>query len=329
MAKVMEVTRVDISKFRLKIFTMGGNGVGESYLILFMDESKVVYSILIDSLVTTIDGKDVILPMKFIEHYEIKKLDCIIWTHPHDDHSMGLDTIIGKYYGKQTKGFLPKFVYGNQNDVISITDVCQRVRKKMTSQFRKNQLIAIDCAENEPRFLIRNVFEDRFTQVQKEMTVCFLTPIGYPFDQKIANDAKYSQSMLNSLSLSLVLNFDGYCFYFGGDCPGAKIKQSCTSEIAKSKWTTIPHHGSSSSKQLRKILNKEIHCATCTTFLSQPLPEDEVLKLYKIPETIHLDVTQKTKEDEFTYGVIEYDYDFATMPNAKLTIHRYGNAYKY
>lgn len=333
MAKMNESISVDIAKLHLRIFTIGGKAVGESYLILFMEEETVVYSILIDSLVTTIDGCKVNIPLKFIQHYEIAKLDCIVWTHPHDDHSEGLDEIVNIYYGKKTWGFLPKYVYGNKHDIIPITDTCKKVRKMMTTKFKKNRLVSIDCAENESRLLIHREFADRNSEIIKELNIKFLTPIGYPFDQRMAQDKQYTTTMLNSLSLSLVIDFDEYRFYFGGDTPGTKIKQSCVEEIKNSKWTTIPHHGSSSSKQLRTLLPQKIDCATCTTYLSQPLPEVDVLKLYKttniIDHNVHVDVTQKTMDDTFAYGIIEYDYDFSSMPNAKLTINRYGNAYNY
>lgn len=83
-----------LDKVHVRIFTMGGNGIGESFLILFQQDESVLYSILIDSFSTIVKGKDTILPQRFIEHYGIEKLDCIIWSHPHDDHSYGLDTII-------------------------------------------------------------------------------------------------------------------------------------------------------------------------------------------------------------------------------------------
>ena len=64
----------------------------------------------------------------------------------------------------------------------------------------------------------------------------------------MAENIPYSQSQLNLLSASMILTVDGYGFYFGGDTPGSKIKQSDTQMINSSRWTTIPHHGSSTSK---------------------------------------------------------------------------------
>lgn len=87
-----------------------------------------------------------------------------------------------------------------------------------------------------------------------------------------------------------------------------KIKQSDTQMINSSRWTTIPHHGSSTSKELRMILKRNIDCASCTTYLNQPLPRTEVLDLYKTPEGCRVHVTQKDKQSIFfLYGVIEYD----------------------
>ena len=99
--------------------------------------------------------------------------------------------------------------------------------------------------------------------------------------------------------------------------------------INSSRWTTIPHHGSNTSKELRMILKRNIDCASCTTYLSQPLPRTEVLDLYKTPEGCWVHVTQRISNLFFSYGVIECDYMFSAVPNAKLTIRRYGKAYEY
>lgn len=162
----------------------------------------------------------------------------------------------------------------------------------------------------------------------KNLTLHFLTPIGSPLNQRMAENIPYSQSQLNLLSISMVLTVDGYRFYFGSNTPGSKIKQSATQMINSSRWTTIPHHGSNTSKELRMILKRNIDCASCTTYLSQPLPRTEVLDLYKTPEECRGHATQKAKQSIFSYGVIEYDYMFSAVPNAKLTIRRYGNAYE-
>lgn len=318
-----------LDKVHVRIFTMGGNGIGESFLILFQQDESVLYSILIDSFSTIVKGKDTILPQRFIEHYGIGKLDCIIWSHPHDDHSYGLDTIIEKYHGKKTIGFIPQYVYGNNRDLIPISPTCVKVRKTFKSKFRKNSLIAIDCAAGESRLLIKGEIKDVSREESKNFTLHFLTPIGSPLNQRMAENIPYSQSQLNLLSISMILTVDGYRFYFGGDTPGSIIKQSDTQMINSSRWTTIPHHGSNTSKELRMILKRNIDCASCTTYLSQPLPRTEVLDLYKTPEECRVHVTQKDKQSIFSYGVIEYDYMFSAVPNAKLTIRRYGNAYEY
>lgn len=318
-----------LDRVHVRIFTMGGDGIGESFLIIFQQDEKVLYSILIDSFSTKIKGKDVILPQCFIDHYNIQKLDCIIWSHPHDDHSEGLDAIIEKYYGKNTIGFIPQYVYGNKRDILPISSTCVKVRKRFGKKFRKNSLIAVDCAAGESRLLIEGEIKDMNREESKRFTLHFLTPIGYLLNQRMSDDNPYSQSQLNQLSISMVLTIDGYRFYFGGDTPGTKIKQSDVQMIKSSRWTTIPHHGSDTGKDLRMILRRDIDCASCTTYLSRSLPSTDVLNLYINPEGCRVHVTQKDKQSMYTYGVIEYNYDFNAIPNAKLTIKKYGNAYEY
>lgn len=329
MAITKEPIRVDLTNLHLHIFTMGGDGLGESFLVIIKEGKRICFSMLIDSCVTKVDEQTVNLPLRFIDHYGVKKLDCIIWTHPHDDHSLGLDTIVRQCYGKNTIGFIPQYFFGNERDIVPITAVCRNVRKTFTSVFRKKHLVPVDCASGESRLLVQRIFMDANTEEIKALNIKFCTPIGPIMQERMSQDKPYSQSQLNELSLSLVMEFADYCFFFGGDAPGTKIKMANDEDISRCKWTTIPHHGSKSSRQLRSILRRDIDCATCTTYLSQPLPEKEILELYNHPDSVHVDVTQKERASAFFYGVIEYDYDFASLPNAKLQVKRYGNAYRY
>ena len=327
------IIELNLSSLHLRVIAMGGNGFGESFLVLFQENENVIYSIVIDDFITTIDGENVNLSKKFIEYLGIKKVDCIIWTHPHDDHSIGLANIIDTYYGKNTIGIIPKYIYGNKYDIVSISESCKTVRKMFSKKFRtkggKSNLITIDCARNEARSLIKRTFKDYNTGNTKDFELLFLTPIGQTLDKYMEDEIMLSKSRLNELSISFVLNFDEYCFYFGGDTPDSLINLSCNEVIEKCKWTTIPHHGSKTSIQLRSILKKNFDCAFCSTYFKNSLPSDEVLKAYKNIETNHIDVTQKTMPDTHSYGVVEYDYDFNSIPKSKLIIKRYGNAYKY
>ena len=327
------IIELNMSSLHLRILAMGGKGFGESFLVLFHNNEKVIYSIVIDDFTTTIEGDKVNLSKKFIDYWGIKKIDCIIWTHPHDDHSIGLADIIESYYGKNTIGIIPKYIYGNNNDIVSISDNCKAVRKMFSKKFRTkggtSNLITIDCARNEARTLIKRTFKDYNTGTTKDFELLFLTPIGQVLDRYMEDEKLLAKSNLNVLSISFVLNFDGYCFYFGGDTPGSIINLSCNEVIKKCKWTTIPHHGSKGSIELRTILKKNFDCAFCSTFVNKSLPKEEVLKAYMNIDTNRVDVTQKNISDKHSYGIVEYDYDFNSIPKSKLIIKKYGNAYKF
>ena len=133
--------------------------------------------------------------------------------------------------------------------------------------------------------------------------------------------------MLNELSLTLVLDIDGYRFYFGGDAPDKMILKSNNDDLLKCRWIKIPHHASYSSQGVIPVLNNHVDSAVATAFLSEGLPRLKVLDKYT-ERSDHIFVTQKSPDDVNPYGVIEYEYKFAG-PSVELQIRYFGNAYKY
>lgn len=328
MAKVKNNKRyVSFNNLKVRLFVLGGNGSGESIAVIFCDGDIVVFSMVIDSCMTNFEGESIILPEKVLQRYGVKKLDCIVWTHPHDDHSEGMGELIAEYYGKKTIGVLPKQLYNENNSVVEMSGLCKRVLNIFNKKFSKKNLKSMDCQESEARPLLKIPFFDVETDMKKEIELFCLTPIDYYLDDKLRNGKKYSSSLLNDLSLSMVLCFDSYCFYFGGDAPDKTILKSNREYLKNSRWIKIPHHSSETAIEMISLTNKQIDSAASTTFFTNQLPKVEVLNKY-VDRTENVYVTQQNMPEAFTYGMIEYEYKFGG-PIIELKIKRYGNAYKY
>lgn len=319
---------VSLKSLSVHLFVIGGCGIGESIVVLLESESNIVFSMIIDCCTATIEGNMVILPLKLLQKFQVAKLDCIAWTHPHDDHSQGMDEIIRKYYGKKSLGVLPKQLYGNARNIVKLSECCNKVLKSFNHTFKRNNLKSMDCQDNEVRTLLEMTLTDYETGEEKQLFLNCLSPLAEKLDDKIRNEQLLTNSQLNELSLTFTLVLDNYRFYFGGDAPDYVIRRTNSRELKQSRWVKIPHHGSRSSKSLMEKLNRQIDSAACTTYISQGLPNNDVLNEYN-KKTDRLYITHQNDDNNaHSFGIIEYEYNFEGA-EITLNIKRYGNAYKY
>ena len=122
--------KLDFNEFSLLIYVVGGQGgIGEGILILFLKGNEVLKTISIDSCQAVFKGHVCNLLDNLLKHFNVKKIDCFVWTHPHNDHSEGLDVLIESYYRKGSIGVIPKQIYGNDNDIVKMSSLSQRVLK--------------------------------------------------------------------------------------------------------------------------------------------------------------------------------------------------------
>lgn len=309
------------------VFVMGGCGMGESIVVILKSDGCIVFSMVIDSCTATIGDELVILPLKLLQRFQVAKLDCFVWTHPHDDHSQGMDEIIRRYYGKKSIGVIPKHLYGEGRNIVKLSECCKKVLNSFNRTFNRRNLKSMDCQEKEVRQLLGITLADIETGKEKRLVLNCLSPMADKLDEKIRNGQFLANSQLNELSLTLTLVLDNYSFYFSGDATDSIIKQSNGLALEQSRWVKIPHHGSRSSEVLTEKINRELDSAACTAFLSHGLPDENVLDEYN-RRTENLYITQKMGDHVCEFGMIEYEYHFEGA-EITLNIRRYGNAYKY
>lgn len=328
MAILENTYKFDFNDFSIHIYIVGGrNGDGEGILVLFMDRDKVIRSISMDCCKANVSGVECNLLNSLLDHYKVKKIDCFVWTHPHDDHSNGLDELIEKYHRKNSIAVIPKQRYGTDNDIVNIKPMSKKVLKKFISRFKKKKLRSIDCQCQEKRCVYSFYLEDTISGEIKSIKLYCLTPMDFLLDDKIRSSKKLSDSLLNDISLSLILDVDGYCYFFGGDAPDKTLKEVDMDYLYGCKWIKIPHHGSKTSKKIVQYFNKNVDSAVTASFLTCQLPSKTVLDKYQdITKQVY--ITQKAKNDVCDFGMVRYIYSFRNL-GVQVNITRYGNAYKY
>ncbi len=302
-----------ISDLRLKIFVIGYGCYGESTVLLLSNGDVVNYSVVIDSYQYKKDNKFPYInkAIDLLRKHHVKHLDLLCWTHPHDDHSKGLVSILNSFCDEDTDVLYPMYVENNASDIVQLNLVSKETVNRILEINRDGLVTANPIGvkggryNNVDEFDIVNPYDE---EEIRHVRVDVLTPISSKLT-KYVNNAQCTDP--NELSITMILDIDGYGFYFGGDTTNEHIDDSNKSKMGKCRFVKIPHHSSSTANHLLHYLPVDQLDAVCTTVFNwgkSKLPEPTVIKEY-----------QKYFEDVYTtnkdlrrvdYGIIEYEYDF-------------------
>lgn len=243
----------------LDVYHIGYSKQGESIIILLYTLNEIIYSIVIDSYEENSNITDRILSKRLGQH----KINLLIWTHPHEDHSKGLIDILREYSSEKTiivtaDVFDPSMEFDrySQENVKFIYN--QYIyRKKMSSKRRiKSQVTCgdkLDCV----KFIGGSVLE--------YMEIQCIAPISYisqyyrmqkqPDYNNIGIGCIVKIKIKNSVSDRRDINL-----LFGGDMNNltlGALKEDEEINIPENfNYIKIPHHGSWNSILLLDMLKE-------------------------------------------------------------------------
>ena len=150
----------------------------------------------------------------------------LCWTHPHDDHSRGITTILKKFCDEDTTVLYPLYVEDNTADIVKLKQVSKNTVDKILEINRSGLVRACPIGvieekyNNVDEFEIINTFDDEDV---RKVRIDVITPISHLLttyvNNKICDDP-------NELSITLILDIDDYGFYFGGDTTNDHIDAS-------------------------------------------------------------------------------------------------------
>lgn len=316
------------SNFIVRIFVVGYKNKGESNVILFFDQDKVVFSAIVDCY----KMNDKNLTIEILKKYGVKKLDFACWTHPHDDHSPGFDDVVLAYSGPQTIVYHPGFRFENFDPQILKSECtsANNVYSNLASLNRKKPYKGslLQCIDTIPNH--RNSYDYILVDKddnKKEVVFGFLTPFKQFVCQYGYLKCKQKLSNVNDLSISFVMSVDKYDFFFGGDTElknAAMISEKCVSNM---RWVKVPHHCSDGAEIIANRLDDEqFDCAASTVF-SPKLPLSTIQDIYKSKGRLFM--TQLNSNPSLKdYGIVQFDYRFG-KDKIKISTTLYDNAYEY
>lgn len=293
----------DCSALELRIHVLGYFPKGESILIILWNNynKTVCQSILVDSFEMFNKNNFEYL----FNEYKLKenKLNYFIWTHPDEDHSVGIPKVIDNYIDKNTLIFIP---YGLSWDTMCIRNINKtRVLKEIVtySDVFQSFLSILKCSKKRPSIvepvssskhqlrtgLYGDIIKDNFYE-ECSFKIEILTPFR---DMSFTKSVTNNSILKNDLSISFNLIFGRYRFFFGGDAENEALEKVRESKFNETIFVKIPHHSSKSSDILPTVYEKIL----LNSKVSKPPLISAITTSYENGENIHLPIT--TVLDEY------------------------------
>lgn len=308
----------EIEDLYLSIYTVGYTSEGEScVLVLYSNtpDKRVFYSIVIDCY----EEEECNYTLEILESLkEISpklKLDMLIWTHPHDDHSLGIDKIIKKYCNNNTKIITSQIL--NTPDIYSPS--CNNIKNQIGKiNYRRKIRWNISQSEAMGNILDEISFENAGDLISQMKIKC-IAPCTDIICKEI-NDEE-----INKLSIGIfveIKNKKGEInLLFTGDLENQTIREIINERVNEDipsvyHYIKLPHHGGHSGENLVKLLDPKMRSkfGVSTVFKKtirsgvMSNPNEDVLKNYKnyIDEVA---CTADVFNGSYGIGIIKIIYD--------------------
>lgn len=261
---------------KFEIDVTGYKNKGESIVFFLIADGKVSYAGLVDSYEEDGENEAVKLLLKTGRPY----FDFVCWTHPHDDHTMGMDRILEQCCSQDTVFWMFPFFPRNTD---SYSQMVRHTYKNLFSiiESSKRKKMKIRTAANA-------------TRMERCICSCIAGTGRYNFEifsfapsSEIltANMVKEQEEKGNLYSIGLFINIGAYCIMLAGDVENRTFRVIPDYDLEfPIDYIKIPHHGSSSAEILPDRLAglgiKAPNVAVSTVFRMHHLPERAVLKKY-------------------------------------------------
>ncbi len=322
-----------ISDINIDIYLIGYKEQGESIVfILYANKPnyKVLYSIVIDCYEENINATKEIL-----DEILTDKVDMLIWTHPHDDHTKGMLELLNNYSSRNTQIILAN-ILGNKG--IKLSKECKKVERKIATLNKRlkyrydiNEMVHFDNSLKIIEFLNADTIE--------RMDVRCIAPIPSISAKQSSKSNINPNDLCVAIIVELVLkNNRKMNFLFSGD-----IENEVLSEIHRWQdsyeipntynFIKIPHHGGRSAEKVKGILNGErkSEYAATTIFLKEgetkyTNPEIELLEEYK-GYVDNIGCTSDIVNKKFGLGMLRINYSLQLYATKQqYTIDTFGSA---
>lgn len=319
------ITVKDKNNLHLDIHTIGYPDEGESILTLLCDGDKVLFSVLTDCY----EFKRYNYASRLLERLNVNQIDAFIWTHPDEDHSVGIPDFLDKFDSHhKAEIFLPVTLNKKMKGLGLKAKRALCYVTKYYNSHRKYDVNYVHLHKDEiQRPLLNLTIEVMNPRTTIKYSHNFILPNDNVIHRSLDSDAK---THLNNLSIVYFVSFNDFSFFFCGDLSKRNVRFIDLDLYENSVFIKIPHHGSDDLNNLvPKFKNQSVKHAisTTTVFKRHNLPKDKVLEKYKtISDGIYC-TSNIYEEQSERYGCITAIFYAKNMDKPEVLTS--GNAYCY
>lgn len=306
-----------------EVYLIGYESQGESIVFFLKSDTTVIYSGVVDcytyqSINKTID---------ILKNENIKEIDFLCWTHPHDDHTLGLDELIDSYCDEHTKIWVSD-IYPDLEKLSIYSKTSSDIFAKIKSSIKsKNANI---------KFAKDNTTMDRFICSGIDSYLFEIQSFA-PNSTIIAEYKEYNREEKgNPYSIGLSIFIGRFNIMLAGDVENYTIKRFedfCFDSPID--YIKIPHHGSNTGDYLPVVLKgfglNAPSVATSTIYAKHNLPKEETLQKYKKWGTNEIYITSDISgaNNNEKYGIVYTSFDILEKREYPIETKIFGNSLLY
>lgn len=257
----------------IEINLIGYSEQGESIVIFIRDEinGKVIFSYVVDCYESEKNN----ITFELLKENCIESIDVFCWTHPHEDHSKGIEKLFD-FFGKKTKIIIPPNVL-----VESLPMKIQELYYNITTINRngttKNGTLVLTSDT-------KNLFDKSYIDSAKRQINVQL--IGFtPISARLLNQSVNKEIDYNEFSIMTLLEINDIKLLLTGDVQRGTIEKFKieNEKIGYVDYLKAPHHSSKTSNNLLDIIDTSSENSICATtiFKRYNLPDKEVIEKFK------------------------------------------------
>ena len=290
---------------KLELNVIGYHDRGESIIFFIKTDGYVAYTGLVDCYKT----EDQNAVKSVLEEEQVKRIDFVCWTHPHDDHTVGLDEVWDQYCTEETcfccTDILPEDSELYSEEAMSVFENIKdihisRKRKKVRIMYLKDSTLAerLQCVGNTNKY---------------EFKIQSFAPNSAILGERLICD---KEEKGNAYSIGLFLFIGEYSIMLAGDVEDPTIRRIADWNLEYPvDYVKIPHHGSKSASFLTDTMSSLDILPPCiastTLFRIHKLPQEEILDKYFDWGCNEIYATGNINETKagIGYGIIKTTFD--------------------
>ena len=272
----------DFHEIFLDIYLIGYQTEGESIVCCLKTDDEIS-PFLFTSVIDCYRNEKFNYTVQLLEKLNISKLDLLCWTHPDEDHTLGIDELIQKYVDNNTVVSIPISLLEHKENFNKISQQCCNTILSRLKQRKNANKIQLQYTSNG-----MEVYSAEYLSKSQDKSYSLKIKALAPAAALIGNFLNRKTIENNIFSIALYLQFGMLNVLFTGDVENNTIRalQNTWDLPNNFHYIKIPHHGSQSSSKFIDLLESQkkptfTGSTACSTVFSKVgLPDKKILKRY-------------------------------------------------